>query len=378
MSNIGESIRLDIDDLILDPNNPRFSKSFENLVSKEEYESDDVQEEVLLKMLASTNHFEISYLAESIKNKGFIPFENIFVKKINQKYLVVEGNRRITAIKYLIQKHKSEATKNDILSESILNSMTKINCIDLTNNCEEEINYLLGLRHHGSIKQWSFLPASFNIFKTYMSYYFREYGGNENDFSSFRYDHKISKIIANLYSLKINDVRDKLRTYRAYYQLEHYPRSSDDLTKKFSIIGDILKKNNLRRYFNFDDQTFTFSDESVEKIIDLMYGTNDYLPIIKAAASGDSNVRDFSYIIENGTDSEIDDLLIGSQKPNILAVNIKMKKNEKNFINKLNTVYEILSRVNFSATNPKKLSGSEKERISEIQDVLKRIYNSCS
>ena len=65
-------INLSIDDLILDPNNPRFSKNEQDIIQDEDrYADEEVQQETLRKM-TSDNEFDISSLEKSIKKNGFL------------------------------------------------------------------------------------------------------------------------------------------------------------------------------------------------------------------------------------------------------------------------------------------------------------------
>ena len=67
-------------DLLLDPNNPRFSKHHEDLVAEDRYGDPEIQELTLNKMLEGQ---EVDELENSILSRGFTPVDNIFIKKIN-------------------------------------------------------------------------------------------------------------------------------------------------------------------------------------------------------------------------------------------------------------------------------------------------------
>ena len=65
----------------------------------------------------------------------------------------------------------------------------------MTQNGQSDIDYILGLRHAGSIKSWGLLPSSFNFFKTYMREYCKNHGGNPKDATLFVYAPSIAKTI---------------------------------------------------------------------------------------------------------------------------------------------------------------------------------------
>ena len=358
-----------ISELLLDPNNPRFSRHHDELIPENKIADPEIQKKTFERMIQGNDEFEINDLANSIKTRGFAPVDNIFVKRLKgtEKYQVVEGNRRITAIKLLLNKHNEGATKN-ILPEEILDTLKKIDCFDLTNNSQDEIDFVLGLRHHGSIKQWGLLPSSFNIYKKYMEELDKEEDSSPDDFV---YDAKIAKKIAALYSLHLSEVRSKLQTYRAYLQLRELTHDQN-LADKFSIINDSIKSKVLRDYYGFDDQTCTFSDEGVETFISLNLGKDGIPPVITAAASGEANLRDLAYVIENGKEEDITRILVGREKPSDIKAEVNTKRSERNLIQSLEIIATELKKIKLG-NDFEGLGDREREILGEIQNVINKI-----
>ena len=52
------------------------------------------------------NNENIKDLIVSFTNNGFLDIDQIQVKAVNDKFLVLEGNRRITTLKYLYEEYK--------------------------------------------------------------------------------------------------------------------------------------------------------------------------------------------------------------------------------------------------------------------------------
>ena len=150
-------INLSIDDLILDPNNPRFSKNEQDIIQDEDrYADEEVQQETLRKM-TSDNEFDISSLEKSIKKNGFVSIvQPILVRKIKDKYLAIEGNRRTSALKELRRKHEA-GKASDQLDDYVLNSLDSIEVVDCTDSSKEDIDMLLGMIHVGGTKDWELL-----------------------------------------------------------------------------------------------------------------------------------------------------------------------------------------------------------------------------
>src|SRR4051812_33121508 len=103
-----EKVHLKVVDILLDPNNPRFADISDDSLNVPEsrFADPNVQEEAFKKMMHPK--FDVITLAKSIETVGFIQVDNIVVKQIDQTgvYVVVEGNRRVTALQYLIREYK--------------------------------------------------------------------------------------------------------------------------------------------------------------------------------------------------------------------------------------------------------------------------------
>jgi hypothetical protein len=138
-----------LDDIFLDPNNPRFSNKV-RLVSDSRIIEEGIQKGCFEKM----EDFSIKELKDSISRIGFLPIDKIVVRPIagsKGQYVVVEGNRRITALKQL----KQEYDKGEInLSTDVLKSITKLK-VYIYGGKEKDIAWIVqGIRHISGIKDW--------------------------------------------------------------------------------------------------------------------------------------------------------------------------------------------------------------------------------
>lgn len=136
-------------EVFLDPNNPRFSTA-QKIISENKIADKNVQQWCFENMEA----FNITELKESIMRVGFLPIDKIVVRPIKgeiNKYVVVEGNRRITALKKL----KTEYEIGEIsLTEEILDSIVNIRAY-IYYGKETDIAWIIqGIRHISGIKDW--------------------------------------------------------------------------------------------------------------------------------------------------------------------------------------------------------------------------------
>jgi len=104
-----EEAKLKVSSLYLDPTNPRFTSNDQN------YSQNDLINQMIGK-------YEIYELAKSIATEGFFPDKNLIICKENGKDIVIEGNRRLSAIKALLNPdiiNATERSKFKKLSDSI-------------------------------------------------------------------------------------------------------------------------------------------------------------------------------------------------------------------------------------------------------------------
>lgn len=294
-------IVLKIDDLLLDPNNPRFSKFHKHETGEELYADPEIQEDTFKKMI---EHQDVHEVENSITKTGFLDLDPIFVRKVKgtNKYVVLEGNRRISAIKSLLEKHKKAESSSDVLTEEVLESLLKIPCKDLTGFDETEIDYMLGLRHGGSIKQWEPLPASANLYKMYMREFCQK-NSCENSLENFKLDSKILKSVAAGFSITTGTASKRLKSYRVYADLaEARPVAKQGLETKYSVIEEMLSKPVICKELNYDPETCVFDVDGHDRFFDIVFGdkNNNIPPIITGAAVGGkegSSVRDFAAVL---------------------------------------------------------------------------------
>lgn len=142
-------IELSIDDIYLDPNNPRFIDRNWNVIPDNKIVDLSTQEMTKLKL---EQEFEINKLVENIKVNGFLTIDRVIVKKIEEgKYVVLEGNRRVCAAKAIL----SESEKNPgSVSEEVLNSLRIIKCLEYLGSENEPAWVFQGLRHIIGIHEW--------------------------------------------------------------------------------------------------------------------------------------------------------------------------------------------------------------------------------
>lgn len=141
---------LRVSDLDFDPENPRFAGMITNTGKLNENDT-------IHQMLKKQN---IAELLVSIADQGFFPGEPLLVaREKNDRYTVVEGNRRLTALKILNGEHK------DIIPPSIQELVADANFKPKEIPClvfekRRDLIHYLGYRHITGVKPWGALEKA--------------------------------------------------------------------------------------------------------------------------------------------------------------------------------------------------------------------------
>lgn len=165
----GESKDLEPEFLLLDPENLRLLERVDaelgkvavNLIGQR-----SIQDK-LYQIISDDSIFDIKSLAASIAYNGFLKHERLIVAKYDgDRFIVLEGNRRLTAVRYLISKHGSSL---EGLPDYVRQSLQTLPCFVLIGDAigsSDEIlkgyrraaEIYIGMRHLMGAEKWQ--PAS--------------------------------------------------------------------------------------------------------------------------------------------------------------------------------------------------------------------------
>lgn len=140
--------KVELKNVFLDPNNPRFSIESDVTLPDNKITEDYIQETCLTKMKA----YGIDDLKESIKKVGFLQIDKVVVRPLKTKeFVVVEGNRRIAALKILEKAiNRSEVE----LPNQIVDTILRFKVVVYTGK-EKDIAWIIqGIRHISGIRNW--------------------------------------------------------------------------------------------------------------------------------------------------------------------------------------------------------------------------------
>ena len=173
-------IKVNLENLLLDPNNPRFAELGQTLDAIPESRFGEPKVQAKANELMKTPRFDVVELRDTIKTMGFLPMDRIVVRpwragpQGNEKFVVVEGNRRVTALKWLIQ--LGDEGKETFSKEQNKN-FTELEVLLLDDlNADPSARLVIpGLRHVSGIKEWGAYQKARTV------YILREGGKSQQD-----------------------------------------------------------------------------------------------------------------------------------------------------------------------------------------------------
>jgi hypothetical protein len=133
-----------LDQLRLDPRNPRLKEGMENATQGE-----------LLAELAT--EYELQDLARSVADNGYFSEEPLVVVKDRNKqtWTVVEGNRRLAALQLLERPEAAPKELRKQWTELSINRLKRVSTVPILEyDRREEVTPYLGFRHITGVMQW--------------------------------------------------------------------------------------------------------------------------------------------------------------------------------------------------------------------------------
>ena len=180
----------------------------------------------------------------AIGKNDFFEGEQLLVVPENDKYIVIEGNRRLSAVKLLHNPHLAEVYKNkveQVISESLY-FPPEIPCLIFED--KDEILRYLGFRHITGIKSWKLLEKARYITKL------------KNDFYREKSTALASREIAKMIGSKKDYVLRILVGYQLYEIIENNGfydiKGLDDTSFYFNYLADSLSRSNIEHFLGVD------------------------------------------------------------------------------------------------------------------------------
>jgi hypothetical protein len=237
-----------LDQLLLDPNNPRFAELGDppDVVPESRIAEPKVQREAYEKM--KNVRFDVGELRDTIRTLGFLPMDRMVVRRWRESdpakptYVVVEGNRRAAALRWLLELHE---TGRDTLTEDQIANFSQLGVLLLDiDRAPDSARWVLpGLRHVSGIKEWGPYQKARTVFVL------REAGATPQE-------------AAQSLGLSTRSANQLWRSYLALEQMsqdEEYEEFAEP--RKYSYFEEVFKRPNMRDWLGWNDGDRRFSNE---------------------------------------------------------------------------------------------------------------------
>lgn len=272
-STILRSITITPVDLLLDPNNPRL---IQDLNFGERIDDVDVQSSqqgikrlFIERSRAQHDEFtDITDLYNSMIRIGYVGIDRIVVRELfgQDKYLVIEGNRRLATIKLIQDRANAKELEGEDLEsyKKVRESFEQLNVLLLKTQglsqeeIDDRVSVILGLRHFGSVLDWKPISRAFNAYQNYME--------ADPPLAKFVFENKRVIDVAGRLSVSRTQVKKALQTYIVYRQLSELDSAVKD--EYYSLIEAGISLSRFA-YLKQDPSTFQLDDSSLSKLADL-------------------------------------------------------------------------------------------------------------
>lgn len=286
LPNLLSPLKLKLDDLLLDPNNPRFSELGEELnpVPDGRFADEKVQTNTFEKM--KNPIFDVAELRDTIKTIGYLPMDRIVVRRWKgqspngkPKFIVIEGNRRVTALKWLINLHN---IGKETFDESQMQNFTELECLLLNDELAPSSASLIlpGLRHVSGIKEWGAYQKAKAV-------------------HALRKGGMSSQEAAQSLGLSTRAANNAYRCFLALEQMksdEEFEEYAEP--RKYSYFEEVFKRPNVKNWLDWSDEKECFcADERLREFYSWMIPQGEDNPEPKLAEA--KSVRDLSQILSD-------------------------------------------------------------------------------
>jgi ParB-like nuclease family protein len=236
---------LELDSLLLDPNNYRFLDlpQWKRRLANRFHEPG--AQEATLKFMENTARYNLPELRDSILSNGYISLERIVVTPYQHsdgKYIVVEGNRRVAALKTLLRDSiEGVLTLTDQQTESF--SKIPVAILNPSENLQKFQRIIMGIRHIAGPQEWGAYQQATLILQL-----LDEEGQDYNT---------ISKHIG----LSLNETRRRYRAIKALSVMQNDEvYSSAARPKHYRLFHELVSLPKVREFFSWDHDNACFKD----------------------------------------------------------------------------------------------------------------------
>jgi len=232
-------IKVKLEQICLNPNNPRIEVPMKGKVSEDRIYEKGIQGECLEKL----KEIGLSDLIGSISNSGFSTVDRVVLRYLkNERYVVVEGNRRVATLKILVESHRKGHLT---LPEEIIKKILEFEALLYTGENPDIAWIVQGFRHTPGIKSWDDYPKA-----KFIATFEKESSKSPQEISS-------------IFGMKKREVSNLIRWYYGFEQAVHDDEFGDVIeTKDFGLFKEVIfKRKPTKDWLGWNDEQRKFKEE---------------------------------------------------------------------------------------------------------------------
>lgn len=351
------TINVKIDDLYFDPNNYRLQNNlrYENIEEKN-VKSLAIQKRTfeLITGGKQKKHSLIKDLINSIKTNGFLKVDNILARKLpDGGYIIIEGNRRLAALKVLKEDYENEYEIGKLnpsffdTPKEISDTTKGVEVVLVNDDVDEDhYNILMGLKHVSGNKKWHRFNQAKLLYNLYTIH-----------------NLSFAEIAQRIGIESANQVKFEILAYGVMLDyIENIKNQEIDYNNfdpfdKFMIFLTLLSKPKLREWLDWNETSIKFINEknrnrfynwiTPSEILD--EESEDEIKYIKKQPIID-NHKDIRILADHIDDQDFLTTLeeTGSFQN---TLNNDIKHSQKEFTKKLQNIYNAIKSINVDNIN---------------------------
>lgn len=244
---------ISIEQIFLDPNNPRFwsEQTKGSLLIPDSKVTDMANQD---RTMDTIRNHGLDELKNSILRNGFLPLDRIVVRELEgeaDKFVVIEGNRRLAALKWLREQIDEGTIAEEGIEpdspylENLKNDTTDLGVLVYLGDEKVDIAWILqGIRHIGGIRNWE--PA--------------QQGKLVAD--QIDKDGLSLTQAGQMFGLSAQAVGRRYRSYKALEQMRADPEyRSKALNKYYSLFEEAIRQRPVKDWLGWDNSRKEFTNQ---------------------------------------------------------------------------------------------------------------------
>lgn len=242
--------------LYLDPNNPRFYADDSPREPDDQIDAPGVQDAL---MQTAEAEFGLGPLMDSMEQNSYLPIDRIVVRPFKEdRYVVLEGNRRVAAVKFLLRRIEAGTLA---VSDETLATLETLPALIYKGDDPDAAWVFQGIRHLSGVKDW---PA-YNKAHLLVT--------------------QVEKLDINQreagkpFGLSSHAAGQYIRGYYAFQQAKRHQDYDDVVdTRAFPYFQELFGRSNipLRNWLGWNEEESEFAnDERFETFLDWLYPRGD-------------------------------------------------------------------------------------------------------